>query len=476
MKYFLATIFYLLSFQFLNAQKIDTTTTFDWDTSTHQFIKSTQQVFNYNNACHLSKYAYNFWDSTSATYKKYYRTTNSLLSNNAILQSLSQLYDDVNNKWDNYQKGMYYYTLMPTQPSSVIYQNWNSTVNSFKNSRQYIYTYDASGNNTSILIQDWVTAGSTWANLYLYTYQFSSTNKITSFLQQNWNGSNSTWSNNNKIVYTYSAADKAITDSGQKWNSLTATWVNNFQSIYAYDANNFITTYNYNVWDTITQTFLQYQQYNYTNNALGNILETLTLSYNGSTWDTTYNDVNHYNSCLLPVDLISFTATNSKENVQLNWQTGNEINVSHFNIQRSTNSQDFENIGQVNAGKETGNKYSFNDIFTSFLLVNKNIYYRLEVLDKDGSKTYSDIKQVYYTKKELLVKIFPNPIIEFLNIKGKDIKEVIVTDLMGRLVLRKSINISGISNTKLSFNNKGVFILKVIDFKGESFTEKLVIE
>ena len=75
---------------------------------------------------------------------------------------------------------------------------------------------------------------------------------------------------------------------------------------------------------------------------------------------------------------------NTVENV---WVTSTEINVSHFNVQRSTDGITFYTIGKINA--KGASKYSFID--------NTNhtgvVYYRLEMVDKNGSKTYSEIKE-----------------------------------------------------------------------------------
>ena len=43
--------------------------------------------------------------------------------------------------------------------------------------------------------------------------------------------------------------------------------------------------------------------------------------------------VNYSGGCLLPVSLVSFTATQRDKEIILNWQTATETNTSHFNIQ-----------------------------------------------------------------------------------------------------------------------------------------------
>ena len=75
----------------------------------------------------------------------------------------------------------------------------------------------------------------------------------------------------------------------------------------------------------------------------------------------------------------------------LNWQTTNEIDVSHFNIQRSINGKNFTTIGKINA---SCCKYYFTDDKLPMTTDKLTLYYRLEIVDKDGSKQYSYVMVV----------------------------------------------------------------------------------
>lgn len=475
MKYFFLIVsMFLLSF-FINAQKIDTITTFEWDTTTHQFNNNAQQIFTYNNACYSTRYLYNFWDSASASYKKYYRNTNSLLANNATSQSLTQLWDDIGNKWENYEKGIFTYTSNPTLASSVLYQMWQTTNSSWVNNRLYNYTYDANGNIINILIKEWKMGA--WVNNYQNTYSYNSNSLMTFFLQEMWDATTSSWTNFNLIDYTYTAFNKLLLDSGQKWNKPTSSWINNYKSLYTYDANNFLIKWNYNAWDINTTKYLESQQYQYINDALGNAIETLTLNYNGSTWDTIYKDINHYNSCILPLQLISFNASSNKEKVKLDWQTVNEINVSYFSIQRSIDGNDFENIGQVKAINHNGNHYSFNDPLTFYQSASA-YYYRIEIVDKDGTKTYSQIKQIRFKDfSNESLSIYPNPATNYINIIGKNISQIRIIDILGRVIHKKTYQ-TPINSTQLEVTNiaKGTLFFEIQTIDGTLLFRKIIIQ
>ncbi len=110
-------------------------------------------------------------------------------------------------------------------------------------------------------------------------------------------------------------------------------------------------------------------------------------------------------SAVLPVTLLNFSAIkNGKANV-LHWTTLNEINSSHFNIQRSTDGVAFDNIGTVEADNRnnTTNIYEFTDRAP---LKDAN-YYRLQIVDKDGNVEYSPVEL-------LMVKLLLHYYIQFL--------------------------------------------------------------
>lgn len=90
----------------------------------------------------------------------------------------------------------------------------------------------------------------------------------------------------------------------------------------------------------------------------------------------------------LPVELMSFTAKETGEGNVLEWITASEINTDMFIIEKSLDGIHFEEIGSVTA---VGNSFDENKYL--FIDVNKESinYYRLRVLDFDGTYEYSQI-------------------------------------------------------------------------------------
>ncbi len=176
---------------------------------------------------------------------------------------------------------------------------------------------------------------------------------------------------------------------------------------------------------------------------------------------------------LLPVTLVSLNVQRTKGVNIINWQTATEINTSHFNIQRSTNGKDFETIGKVDAnGAST---YTFNDALSIDDSRFTKLYYRLEIVDKDGSKTYSEIRSVYLTTDDSGFTISPNPAKDYVTITGSNIKQVKLLDNMGRVVVVKEVNSTTI-NIPVNRLSKGLYMVQAIYTDGNMKTEKVVVE
>jgi hypothetical protein len=82
-----------------------------------------------------------------------------------------------------------------------------------------------------------------------------------------------------------------------------------------------------------------------------------------------------------------FTARNEQESIVLEWKTGIEDNLNHFEIERSaSNPNNFVTIGSLNA---IGNNsyYTYRDE----LAMNPSpiYYYRLKLVDNNSNFTYS---------------------------------------------------------------------------------------
>lgn len=110
----------------------------------------------------------------------------------------------------------------------------------------------------------------------------------------------------------------------------------------------------------------------------------------------------------LSLDLLSFTAVkNGEHQVLLSWKTANEQHTDRFFVEKSADARVWNAIGTIMAaGNSTQKKaYSFNDV-RPFDGIN---YYRLRMLDQDGSYKLSAIRKIVFGGTVNTVTLAPNP-------------------------------------------------------------------
>lgn len=175
----------------------------------------------------------------------------------------------------------------------------------------------------------------------------------------------------------------------------------------------------------------------------------------------------------LPIDIVFFEGKLNGTNINLNWETFNEINFSHFEIERSVNGTNYQTIGLVNA---TGiNKYSFTDNIES--LKGRRLYYRLKKVDKDGSFTYSSVFTIH-VPLNIQFNIYPNPATNVVYVQTNcntiNTVEVIVTDIAGKVFIKNTFAVenSGVLKIPVSQLTQGVYIIK-LNYNAESFSKKI---
>ena len=128
--------------------------------------------------------------------------------------------------------------------------------------------------------------------------------------------------------------------------------------------------------------------------------------------------------------------------VLLTWQTASELNSDYFGIEKSANGIDFDAIGSVQASgnSNTTKYYSFTDSVTQGVN-NIILFYRVKMLYKNGSFTYSKIASITIPKKTGKLNIAPNPATTYAIIYFKQIETdatISVFDEFGRKVFSDS--------------------------------------
>jgi PKD repeat protein len=140
---------------------------------------------------------------------------------------------------------------------------------------------------------------------------------------------------------------------------------------------------------------------------------------------------------VLPLELTQFDVERKNDQAMINWTSLNELNVSHYELERSTDGKQFGKIYQVNANNQARNAYSYVDNLTSIEKAYPSVYYRLKMVDNTQQYKYSQVKQLRFTS-EGIVAIGPNPFKQQLEIVTQDrILNVSLHTLLGKTVYQQ---------------------------------------
>lgn len=165
----------------------------------------------------------------------------------------------------------------------------------------------------------------------------------------------------------------------------------------------------------------------------------------------------------LPVEWLKFYALKFEEQIELNWSVALEVNNDYFEIQKSVNGVDWENIGHVNSKGNTNEIAHYTFLDKNPYPVN---YYRLKQVDEDHQFEYSEIILIEFENiSNIKLKVYPNPALDILNIELAEIIEnpiIQIFDIQGKKI-QININNSSTNNWSLNTNglSKGYYILRI---------------
>ncbi len=117
----------------------------------------------------------------------------------------------------------------------------------------------------------------------------------------------------------------------------------------------------------------------------------------------------------LPVELVMLEAQREREDVHVRWRTASEVRSDHFHVQRSATDIAFQTIGRVAAAgfSQTPLSYRFIDVNPP----SGKWYYRLQMVDDDGTVAFSEV--VSATVDEATLHVYPNPTTEVVRLTEK---------------------------------------------------------
>jgi hypothetical protein len=182
-----------------------------------------------------------------------------------------------------------------------------------------------------------------------------------------------------------------------------------------------------------------------------------------------------FTQVILPVSFVSFAANRSNGTVQLAWNTANEMNNGHFEIERSTGSSDWETIGTVAAGASSADSYTFTDEASPAV----ETEYRIRQVDVDGQYSYSKVvsvsgmetatAQATIVANGKTVSVFPQ------NVSGSRLI-VRVISIGGQVLQQQSLaSTAGRIDLTVPTATTGVYVVQVTDGSQWSLVRKVML-
>jgi len=180
----------------------------------------------------------------------------------------------------------------------------------------------------------------------------------------------------------------------------------------------------------------------------------------------------------LPIELEFFKGIEENCSVYLNWQTANEVDFSHFNVEKSLDGITFNQIGRVNGtgAPAQATAYDFVDESPSDLN-----YYRLKMNDLDGTITYSEVITIQSDCVDggvSISEVFPNPVkdelinIRFVSTLDHVDARLVITDIMGRQIMEISTTIFEGSNLISADPSRLPAAIYMVHLQGEGWQSK----
>jgi hypothetical protein len=125
----------------------------------------------------------------------------------------------------------------------------------------------------------------------------------------------------------------------------------------------------------------------------------------GTLGDYIYSSTVVANAAVVPVVLSKFSAKQlSNADVTIQWRTEQEINTNKFDIEKSSDGQVFSNVSTTKAQGNSGAAKDYSMVDKNPSTKGEFIYYRLKMIDNDGTFKYSEIVKVALTTKEIIIK------------------------------------------------------------------------
>ncbi|MFT3750033.1 MAG: T9SS type A sorting domain-containing protein [Agriterribacter sp.] len=184
---------------------------------------------------------------------------------------------------------------------------------------------------------------------------------------------------------------------------------------------------------------------------------------------------------LLPAQVLNFYINNiGNTRFLLRWQVTNQNNFSYYEVERSFEEKShFQMLGRVKSNGEINGQYSFSD--NTSPAMTSVIYYRLKMVDMDGSISYSQIQSVKTFNNSGAVRVAGNVVNvgeRITILTGRDSRKMNVLIQLYNTggVLVRSVSIKSGISCSIETNNlsRGIYILRINEEEQVSSTKVVI--
>lgn len=202
---------------------------------------------------------------------------------------------------------------------------------------------------------------------------------------------------------------------------------------------------------------------------------------NGITQFNRFSVVNP-DAIILPVTITNIKAYQTGGQIRIDWTSLQELNIDHYDVEKSTDAVHFSSIGSTKALNNGSVQNNY------FLLdpnpVNGNNFYRIKVTDKDSKTSYTIYVVVNITNGKAAISVLPNPVVNKqmlvqLNNVPAGSYAMIMYNATGQQVLYKKITHAGGSTAELVYLPAGIargpYVVKVYN-EHTNYSTKVIIE
>ena len=196
---------------------------------------------------------------------------------------------------------------------------------------------------------------------------------------------------------------------------------------------------------------------------------------------STFNVGGGGNGTPLPIDLVDFWGEVAETANVLEWLTATETNVSHFEVERSVDAINFSWIGEIEAAGTTVEPQAYR--FDDHQPLAGGAYYRLKVVDLDGSVEYTDLVYLERTIGSVFafVDAFPNPFAQGFEVQFSNPSEeavrIRVVDLVGRVMQERELPAAaGVQSVAFDLGDAaaGAYIVELVRPDGQRISRRVV--